>query len=244
MEPLPNVCFEHIKDTYCYGIFEEFKLVIDKDTGYFNATKLCKDGGKKYRDWSRMNKSKKLIEYYREKRGVECDTDFSYDYRKDNHDTPDYRLTGTYVPRELILDIASWISIEFYDKCSNIVLHFFITEYKKMDKTNFKKKIKKLKKRMEKLSSLILEKDAKITELEETIINQEYIHSMDADNNDSNAVALVQNRPSYTTSEEDEPEPKNNSNCKNVVCIKKTRSHLFGLFKSSTVLYCSKTLKR
>ena len=37
---------EHIKDTFYYGVFGDFKLVIDKATGCFNATKLC-DAGKK-----------------------------------------------------------------------------------------------------------------------------------------------------------------------------------------------------
>ena len=36
----------------------------DYRNGYINATKLCKDGGKKYNDWFRLDNSKELIEYY------------------------------------------------------------------------------------------------------------------------------------------------------------------------------------
>jgi hypothetical protein len=61
---LIDICFEHIKDTFYYGLFGDFKLVIDKSTGYFNATKLCADGGKRLHDWSRLEKSKNMVDYY------------------------------------------------------------------------------------------------------------------------------------------------------------------------------------
>jgi hypothetical protein len=44
---LSECVYEHIKDTFYYGLFGDFKLVIDKNTGYFNATKLCIEGGNK-----------------------------------------------------------------------------------------------------------------------------------------------------------------------------------------------------
>jgi hypothetical protein len=42
-------------------------------------------------------------------------------------------VTGTYLPKQFILEIASWISIEFYDKCNNIILKYFVTEHKSMN---------------------------------------------------------------------------------------------------------------
>jgi len=51
--------YEHIKDNFYYGLFGDFKLVIDKATGYFNATKLCEQGKKEYKKWSRLEKSSK-----------------------------------------------------------------------------------------------------------------------------------------------------------------------------------------
>ena len=61
---LSDCIYEHIKDTYYYGLFGDFKLVIDTTTGCFNATKLCIQGGKNYRNWSRLGKSKKMVDYY------------------------------------------------------------------------------------------------------------------------------------------------------------------------------------
>jgi hypothetical protein len=42
------------------------------------------------------------------------------------------QITGQYVQKELILDIASWISPEFYFKCNEIVMNYFVSEYKSM----------------------------------------------------------------------------------------------------------------
>jgi hypothetical protein len=60
MASLNDVCFERIRDTFYYGMFGEFKLVVDKSTGCFNTTKLCTDGGKQFKNWSRLEKSKRL----------------------------------------------------------------------------------------------------------------------------------------------------------------------------------------
>jgi hypothetical protein len=64
MASLNDVCFERIRDTFYYGMFGEFKLVVDKKSGCFNATKLCADGGKEFYNWTRLEKSKRLMAYY------------------------------------------------------------------------------------------------------------------------------------------------------------------------------------
>ena len=37
--------------------------------------------------------------------------------------------SGTYIREELFLSIATWISIEFYDKVSKIVKNYYIEEF-------------------------------------------------------------------------------------------------------------------
>lgn len=125
---LIDICFEHIKDTFYHGLFGDFKLVIDKDSGYFNATKLCAEGGKEYKQWTRMEKSKRMVEYYQKSRGGISPPGFLYEIMGDNKDPKTRFTTGTYVPKELILDIASWVSIEFYDKCNRIIVDYFVHE--------------------------------------------------------------------------------------------------------------------
>jgi len=145
---LTKCIYERIKDTFYYGLFGDFRLVIDTKTGYFNATKLCIEGGKNYFHWKRLEKSKDMIEYYQESRPPHMEGGFLYEIKGDNKDFKTQAITGTYVPKELILDIASWVSIEFYDKCNKIVIDYFINEFKKMDDQDLKNKIKHLKKEL------------------------------------------------------------------------------------------------
>jgi hypothetical protein len=130
MASLNDVCFERVRDTFYYGMFGEFKLVVDKKTGCFNATKLCKDGGKQFKKWTYMDKSKKLLEYYSRGPISDLGSDF-YEVKGDNKDALVAKTTGQYVRKELILDIASWVSVEFYDKCNRIIVDFYVAEYKK-----------------------------------------------------------------------------------------------------------------
>jgi hypothetical protein len=165
---LSECVYEHIKDTFYYGLFGDFKLVIDKNTGYFNATKLCIEGGNKhFRQWKVLEKSKRMIEYYHNSRRQ--NPDVYYEVNGYNKDKIDCQITGTYVPKELILDIASWISIEFYDKCNNIIINYFVNEFKKMDQTKLQEKIKEVEESMAKLSSEHEKKIVENNELKEMI---------------------------------------------------------------------------
>ena len=62
-----------------------------------------------------------------------CRSDLSgifYEVKQANYGTGKL-VTGQYVQKEFILDIASWISPAFYFKCSKIVNYFFIKLHKK-----------------------------------------------------------------------------------------------------------------
>jgi hypothetical protein len=157
MASLNDVCFERIRDTFYYGMFGEFKLVVDKKTGCFNATKLCADGGKQFKNWSRLEKSKRLIEYY-ESRGSDFDSSHmsgqTYEVKGGDKNDAIAKTTGQYVRKELILDIASWVSVEFYDKCNRVIVDFYVAEYKRQQEQLIKQK-----------DGVIKQKDDKIDEL-------------------------------------------------------------------------------
>ncbi len=128
---LNDICYEQIKDNFYYGKFGEFRLVVDKSTGCFNATKLCNDGGKDFSDWSRLKRAKELISFYENYKNSPPDLGgWNYEI-KGNNRTDFAKVTGQYVQKDFILDIASWISPAFYFKCSKIVNYFFIELYKK-----------------------------------------------------------------------------------------------------------------
>jgi len=153
MASLNDVCFERIRDTFYYGMFGEFKLVVDKSTGCFNATKLCVDGGKEFRKWSRLEKSKRLIEYYESESSrphlVGCH-DF-YEVSGGNNSDAFSKTTGQYVRKELILDIASWVSVEFYDKCNQIIVDFYVADFKRKERAKLQEKDDKIDELMKQL---------------------------------------------------------------------------------------------
>ena len=174
---LSNCIYEHIKDTFYYGLFGDFRLVIDKSTGFFNATKLCDQGSKNLFNWKRLEKSKRMIEYYQRSCPSDLKGSFLYEVKLQNNDNLNKQITGTYVPQELILEIASWVSIEFYDKCNKIILNYFVNEFKKMNKSALEEKIKQVEEQMKSLSleheEVVTVKDDKIDELKQLILKQD-----------------------------------------------------------------------
>src|ERR1700722_2375837 len=59
---LSELGFQPIRDSFYYGYYGQFRVVIDKQNGYINATKLCSDGGKNFFHWKETKVSKELIE--------------------------------------------------------------------------------------------------------------------------------------------------------------------------------------
>ncbi|CCU56434.1 N1R/p28-like protein [Mythimna separata entomopoxvirus 'L'] len=144
---LNDICYEHIKDSFYYGLFGDFKLVIDKNTGCFNATKLCRTGGKEYKEWSKINKSIEYIKYLEEIYNNFGGEDIPHQnilYKIDSRGTNklDLLISGTYVSKDLILSISSWISNEFAYKCNNIIINYYNKEFKYMSNQEIDKKIK------------------------------------------------------------------------------------------------------
>ena len=151
---LVDICYEQIKDNFYYGLFGDFKLVVDKNTGCFNATKLCSlSRSKRFADWTKLLRSRQLLKYYS---CLENSPVGFYEIKGNNNDELTKQITGQYVRQELILDIASWISVEFYDKCNKIILNYFVNQFQRMDKNEFELMLKCIEDRME---NLILEKD-------------------------------------------------------------------------------------
>ena len=168
LSDLSLCCYEHIKDTFYYGLFGDFKLVIDKATGYFNATKLCEQGGKNLFHWKRLEKSKKMVKYYQKSPPPHMERGFLYEVQGDNKDLKTRSITGTYVPKELILDIASWISIEFYDKCNKIIIDYFLHEaQEKMEKLTLENRQKD--KVLEEKDKVLEERDKAFQDLSEEL---------------------------------------------------------------------------
>lgn len=168
---LSDCVYEHIEGTFYHGLFGDFKIVIDSKTGCFNATKMCNAAhNKHFRQWKVLERSKRLFEYYSEKHGQNFETNFLYEVRLQNNHTLNKQVTGIYVPKEFMLDVASWISTEFYDKCNTVIINYFINQFKRMDKDTFKNKIKNAEERMAHLTlqhrEIVKGKDDRIDQLD------------------------------------------------------------------------------
>src|SRR3977135_4336686 len=61
-----TICISQIRDNYYYGQYGSFAVVINKETGYVNATKLCTDGGKSFRHWNSTKMASEMTDALRQ----------------------------------------------------------------------------------------------------------------------------------------------------------------------------------
>lgn len=112
MPSLKDMCYLQIKDNFFYTDFLGLKVIVDKTTGFFNATQLCSSGGKQYDNWFFNERTQNLYSYLSslDKR------ELKYDIKGDDE------ISGTYIHEDLVLDLTSWMSPKFYIRCQKIIL--------------------------------------------------------------------------------------------------------------------------
>ena len=52
---------EYINKEYVHGKLDKVEVIMMRKNGYINATKICDKYGKRLDNWTRNNKSKRLI---------------------------------------------------------------------------------------------------------------------------------------------------------------------------------------
>ena len=161
---LSEVSYQQIVGNYWYGMYGEFNVILMKDSGYINATKLCNAGAKNFCDWNRNKTSKLLLQALEDKLNVDealenrqhliSDLDSTLGDRNlkiigirsnlykfvnnFNHTTTDQLISGTYSHPLLAPHIACWVSPYFAIKVSAIVNNYFIAEYQsKLQETRY-----------------------------------------------------------------------------------------------------------
>jgi hypothetical protein len=141
---LCEIGFHPIKDNFCYGYYGPFRVIIDKQDGFVNATKLCNEGGKNYYDWIRNKTAKELILALERSKFADSIADYSPStsqvvandvsrwvsrrVQTENISEADRLISGTYCNPLLIPHIACWVSPSFALMVSEIVNYFFIEE--------------------------------------------------------------------------------------------------------------------
>jgi hypothetical protein len=163
-----NVIFENINDKYAYGKFGDFNVIIMKDSGYINASKICKDADKEFRHWNANNYTNQLIDTLSSNSGISrCDLMI----QNKGGSSKDAFLRGTYVHPKLIVHIASWCSPEYALKVSDIVNEYHIKEAVEEKEKLLKKKQDKIDKLSNKVDLLLFRNDKLLNKNDELLNN-------------------------------------------------------------------------
>jgi hypothetical protein len=200
LKMITNICFEQICGNYWYGQYGSFKVIMMKDCGYINATKLCRDGGKRFHDWKRLQHSIELLDIT--ERFVASENTHGGAPRSPSS-TCGPRLTGipagrdntlktvsgdcfsevgciisgTYCHSILIPHVASWVSSEFAIKVSKIVNDYFISDYKiKLEVAHQEAILKDVE--IENLREGLMEMDTARMRLEEDLTDMDAKHTV------------------------------------------------------------------
>ena len=146
---ITGIAFEQIQDNYWYGAYGEFRVVMMKDSGYINATRLCSSGGKNYYDWTRLKSSHELIQSFQRMVASEnmhgtmasalLDTKSQICGSASppckivltpNQSGNDKLIAGTYIHPDLVPSVAGWVCSEFQIKANRVVNAYLSMQYK------------------------------------------------------------------------------------------------------------------
>lgn len=179
---MPGITFEYINNDYEKGKYFDLDLIIMSKNGYINATKLCKDGGKKFRHWLENKGSKEQIDRLANSVGIPAELILIKNM------TGPYECRGTYVHKKLKTTIASWVSPDISFKVDDIMEEYFSKEHKKI--INEKNKIiddqaienmslkEMLKKTLENTERILSKNDDLSIEMSKLSLDNEITHEM------------------------------------------------------------------
>lgn len=141
-----NISFKDINDEYCWGNYGDTKVILMKENGYVNATKLCSDAKtktgtkKEFKEWKKNASSKELM------KALQNDLLSSGENLPGEKSPPEIlipittgskhhtEIRGTYAHPDLIPQILSWASPSFAIRVSRIVNEYFTKiELKKLE---------------------------------------------------------------------------------------------------------------
>src|SRR5438477_485353 len=132
-----DIAFEQIQDNYWYGAYDQFRVVMMKDNGYINVTKMCVDGGKRFHDWCRLKATQELIKAYKNlivvefsSAGIPVEENSQYKFIQTRNKSPvDQLISGTYIHPDLAAAVAGWVSPVFHIKMLRVMKGYIATQY-------------------------------------------------------------------------------------------------------------------
>ena len=119
--------FESITERFGYGNYLDLKIIIDGKTNYINATKLCKQNGKKLSHWLENDGNVELLEAWSKvNRGRNSDPyyDINRSDVKGISKADQDRILGKYFHEDLFIMVAQWVSKDFTFKVIDIIKNY------------------------------------------------------------------------------------------------------------------------
>ncbi len=130
---IAQIAFEHIAGDYHWGRYGDFRVIINIQTRFINATQLCKlalskNGEPKQLSMWKLNAcANEYIDEVSSSLGIPRDDLFAIVAGGQNVD-----VRGTYAHPDLIPYIASWASPRFAHRVSRIVNEQLVREYREL----------------------------------------------------------------------------------------------------------------
>src|SRR3981189_2388025 len=130
-----DIAYEQIDGKYWFGQYGDFNVVLDKESGYINVSKLCRDGGKNFSHWKENKFSKELIAAFSldvPQIGIPTSQNdwLIIKIITQQHTEQDKLIIGSYAHPEIVPHIASWVSAPFARMVGKIVTNFIVGNYK------------------------------------------------------------------------------------------------------------------
>lgn len=110
---------EKIEEGFYFGNLGGFdlKIIIDKSTGFFNASHLCKIYGKDLRSWFELESTKSLVLYFHE-------LNLSKGVKYSVKDRETQIVNGIYFYQGLLSSLACWLDVNLYVKINEVLLRY------------------------------------------------------------------------------------------------------------------------
>ena len=111
---------EQVKNIQSLKIKDNYQLEYREIDGFINITNLCKAGGKEFKSWNRLDKTKKFLEVLSSSVKIHTDEIIKYE-------SGSIHERSTWAHPQVAINIAQWISPEFDVLVSKWVYEIMLT---------------------------------------------------------------------------------------------------------------------
>ena len=113
---------EAINNLYSYAKYNNHKVIIMAENKYLNATKLCLENNKQYKDWMRNDKSQELIDKANDVLKTENSKYEATILVNAGRGATNNLISGTYVHELIIPHIIEWINKERNEQPERLIV--------------------------------------------------------------------------------------------------------------------------